>query len=269
MKSFIRWAGSKRQLVNRLKTLCPNFVGRYIEPFAGSACLFFHIQPREAVLGDLNYELISTMRAVQRDPLLVLECLRRLKRGKRSYYKLRAIDPFDLSEAELAARFIFLNRYCFNGLYRTNAKGRFNVPWGPQKRDRGIDETLIVQASDVLQGASLLHADFEKTLAYAAPGDFVYLDPPYVVRTRRVFCEYLPGTFNNDDLSRLSSVLSTLDGRGVRFLITYGDSPEARGLLAYWNPRRIRTRRNIAGFVGSRREAYELIATNIPERVTQ
>lgn len=263
MDSFIRWAGSKRQLVKKLRAFRPKHFGRYIEPFAGSACLFFHMEPEEAVLGDLNYELVSTMQAVQRDVHLVLECLHRLRKGKTNYYTIRAKDPTALSEAEIAARFIYLNRYCFNGLYRTNKTGHFNVPYGPPKSQRGIDENQIIKASNILQRAFLVHGDFESTLVYAAAGDFVYLDPPYIIQSRRIFAEYLPGTFNREDLGRLELALETLHDRGVFFLITYGDSHEARQMLGHWNPCRIRTRRNIAGFAGNRRGAYELIATNI------
>jgi DNA adenine methylase len=134
VRSFLRWAGSKRLTLNVLKASCPNRIeGRYIEPFAGSACLFFDLQPNEAILGDLNRELICAMREIRRDVYRVLECVRRLPRGKTGYYRVRSLSTYQLCEAEIAARFIYLNRYCFNGLYRTNLKGNFNVPYGPPK----------------------------------------------------------------------------------------------------------------------------------------
>jgi DNA adenine methylase len=109
---------------------------------------------------------------------------------------------------------------------------------------------------------ALVHGDFEKVLEPAKPGDFVYLDPPYVVSSRRVFAEYGSRTFSSRDLERLHNALTRLDTKGVAFMITYADSREARKLLQQWRPRRIRTRRNIAGFVGHRRFSYELVATN-------
>ncbi len=262
MRSFIRWAGSKKQVLNQLRPYWISGAARYVEPFAGSACLFFDIQPADAVLGDINTELIRAMRAVQQQVGLVLECYRRLRKSKWTYYALRRMDPRQISDAECAARFIFLNRNCFNGLYRTNSSGEFNVPYAPPKTGAPLDTKILVEASGALQAAMLISGDFEQTLVHARPGDFVYLDPPYVTSSRRVFSEYLPGSFATRDLGRLARALRDLDTRRVTFLITYADSPEARRLLAPWNSRRFRTRRNIAGFTGHRRETYELLATN-------
>lgn len=272
MRSFLRWAGSKRLTLNALKASCPDRIeGRYIEPFAGSACLFFDLQPDRAILGDLNRELVCAMREIRRDVYRVLECARRLPSGKAGYYRVRALRTSELCEAEIAARFIYLNRYCFNGLYRTNLQGDFNVPYGPPKagkRRPKIDEDLIVQASVQLQKASLQYADFEHTLSQAKPGDFVYLDPPYAISDRRVFREYLPGSFSSQDLGRLARALQSLDERGIQFLISYEDSREAEELLGRWSPRRMMTRRNIAGFAGHRRSSPELVASNTPARIT-
>jgi DNA adenine methylase len=263
MKSFIRWAGSKRPIVAKLRAFWPGGAARYIEPFAGSACLFFDIEPRGAVLGDLNWELVCTMREIQADVYRVLECLDRLPTGKASYYRIRAIQPQLLSGAEVAARFLYLNRYCFNGLYRTNRDGRFNVPYGPPRSRSPIDNSVIIKASQALASALLVCGDFEHTIQFVRAGDFVYLDPPYVTSKRRVFSEYSPSSFCANDLKRLALSLRKIDACGACFLITYADSPEARRLLAPWRHRRVWTRRNIAGFSGSRRGSYELMATNI------
>ncbi len=262
MRSPIRWAGSKKQLVTKLARFRPAESRRYIEPFAGSACLFFHLEPERAILGDKNWELISAMRAIQSQPRRVLRTLGEFPIGKKAYYAIRRMNPARLSQSALAARFLYLNHYCFNGLYRTNGSGRFNVPYGPPKNGSSIDEDAIIEASRLLRHASLVHGDFEQVTKLARPGDFVYLDPPYVVSSRRVFAEYGLETFGSGDLARLEIVLHDLDRRNVTFVITYADSPEARALLAKWRPRRMRTRRNIAGFIGHRRFSYELLATN-------
>jgi DNA adenine methylase len=262
MKSFIRWAGSKKQVVHKLATFCTPKHGRYIEPFAGSSCLFFYLEPPKAILGDTNWELISAMRALRRQPREVLGTLRGFPIGKKAYYAIRSWRPASLSRTFLAARFLYLNHYCFNGLYRTNAAGRFNVPYGPPRNGSRIDEEVVLNASALLRRASLIHGDFERCLELARSQDFVYLDPPYVVSSRRVFSEYGSGTFVSKDLARLSDALTCLHKKKVTFLITYADSPEARELLRSWQPRRIRTRRNIAGFSGHRRFSYELLATN-------
>lgn len=263
MKSPIRWAGSKRQTLPRLRELWGKGYSRYIEPFAGSASLFFDLQPRSAVLGDLNCELITTFRAIRRDVELVLQCLRRLPQGSSAYYRVRSRDPLALSPCELAARFLYLNHFCFNGLYRTNMNGRFNVPFAPPKGGAGIDESLIRGAAAALGGIKLLNADFEETLSYVRAGDFVFLDPPYAVDRRRVFREYLPGSFAGTDLPRLERALEHVDSQGASFAITYADSLESRKLLKKWRRSRLWVRRNIAGFASDRRGYYEMLATNI------
>jgi DNA adenine methylase len=263
MNPIIRWAGSKRQLLGKLREFWPSDAERYIEPFCGSACLFFDIEPRSAILGDLNTELISTYRALRHDPSLIWECLRRLPTGRQAYYRIRSIEVDSLSDAELAARFLYLNRYCFNGIFRTNLQGRFNVPYGPPRVDNGFDFPTIAKAAALLKRASLVNGDFEDTLKRVECGDFVYLDPPFAVSQRRVFSEYHPASFGLADLSRLSCCLNKLDRRGAKFVVSYADSKEARQLLRTWRCMRVRTYRHIAGFARHRKSAYELMATNI------
>lgn len=261
MESFIRWAGSKRSQLRILERYwCSSQYVRYFEPFAGSASLFFRLEPSQAVLGDLNWELVSALRAVRNDVVRVIEAIRRIRKGRASFYRLRSADPRSLPPAEAAARFLFLNAYCFNGLYRTNKKGQFNVPYaGLRTRLR---TSQLASVSALLRHARVLHADFATTVATAGRGDFVYLDPPYALEKRRVFSEYFPESFSTKDLVRLSACLDELNNRGARFVVNYADCSEARRLLARWETRRIWTRRNIAGFSGDRRGSYELLATN-------
>jgi DNA adenine methylase len=263
MNPILRWAGSKRELVPKLRPYWLGGHSRYIEPFAGSACFFFALEPKSAVLGDLNSELIQTYRALKCDADLVLECFRRLPIGEAPYYSIRSIDPKSLTEPEVAARFLYLNRYCFNGLYRTNLAGSFNVPYGPPRRPLVNFERTVLGASSLLRNAQLVNADFETTLREVASGDFVYLDPPYAVEGRRIFAEYHPQSFTAPDLVRLGTCLRRIDEAGALFLVSYADSPEARRLFKPWSFRRVRTRRNIAGFAGARRTAFELVAFNL------
>lgn len=262
IQPIIRWAGSKKQLLGKLKPYWRSDFSRYVEPFCGSACLFFDLEPRAAVLGDLNPELITTYRALRRDPGLVCECLRRIPVTERDYYRVRAIDPKPLSEAEAAARFLYLNRNCFNGIYRTNRSGRFNVPYGPPKSGAEFSCHRIMEAAKLLARAELIHGDFAETLSHVQAKDFVYLDPPYAVEDRRIFSEYHHQSFSIDDLGRLDEHLQEIDRLGATFVISYADSKEARSLLRRWKPKRVRTRRHIAGFAANRRHAYELIASN-------
>jgi len=265
MNSIIRWAGSKRQLLTKLSCYWPKDAKRYVEPFCGSACLFFHLEPPKAILGDLNSELISTYKALKRDPLLVCEYLKRLQKGRNAYYRIRAIAVDSLSEAEVAARFLYLNRYCFNGIYRTNRLGKFNVPYGRPKSDNDFEYESIQAAARILKRVSFVDADFQETLKRVEKGDFVYLDPPFAVSQRRVFAEYHPAAFSLNDLERLQDCLIKLDRKGIPFVISYADSREARLLLERWKYRRVRTRRYVAGFAAHRRNAYELLATNLKE----
>jgi DNA adenine methylase len=167
-----------------------------------------------------------------------------------------------LSEVELAARFLFLNRLCFNGIYRTNSSGKFNVPYGQPKRPPRINIEALLAISHGLKRATLLHSDFENILQEAQQGDFVYLDPPYALSKRRVFAEYHPDSFSDIDLERLDEALCDLQKRQVHFVVSYADCAEGRKLVSRWKWRRVRTKRNVAGFIYHRRSAYELIASN-------
>jgi DNA adenine methylase len=264
-RPLLRWAGSKRQTVDRLKKFWrPGYV-RYVEPFAGSAALFFAIRPEAALLGDKNTELIDAYEALCKQPAKLHQAVTAIPRKKNVYYSLRSQDPLTLSPLDRAARFFYLNRHCFNGLYRTNLKGHFNVPYAPSGTGR-FPTVEEFRASAALLGTAQLRAwDFGRTLRYVRKGDFVYLDPPYAVESRRVFREYGAFGFGRADLARLARHLRRIDERGAAFLLTYADCAEARELFSEWKQRRILVRRNIAGFAGARRRAYELLVFNVPE----
>lgn len=256
---LLRWAGSKRLL---LPTLAGYWVegSRYVEPFAGSAALFFHLQPTSAVLGDSNSELISTYVALRDHCEEVIADLATMPPNNRDFfYALRHEEPPEHLAAKRASRFIYLNRYCFNGLYRTNRMGRFNVPFGG-KRSGPLPEACILRSiSALLERAEFVFGDFEQTLARVRQGDFVYLDPPYWVDTRRVFRQYSATVFNDTDLSRLFTSLERLEDRKIPYLLSYADSAPARAFGQSRSIRTIVTRRNIAGFAGARRNARELL----------
>ncbi len=263
MQTPIRWAGSKKALLPVLRKYWNTDYKRYVEPFCGSACLFFDIEPRRALLSDINRELIGAYKIIKSQPEKVIRRLRRITPTKVNYYKLRAQNPDELSEVELGARFLFLNKQSFNGIYRTNLSGRFNVPYAEPKHPIAFDYDAIRTLSHVLRNTTLLAIDFENALARTKAGDFVYLDPPYAIANRRMFREYQPESFSTVDLSRLSLALRDLDEKGVNFVISYADSSEGRALASEWNWRRVRTRRNVAGFASDRKTAYEVLASNL------
>lgn len=262
LRPFLRWAGSKRRLLPELLQLWRLPYRRYYEPFMGSAAFYFALQPDAAVLSDINVELVTTFQAVRSSPRTVFRELVRLGTGRRTYKRLcKPVDPHE-SQAKRAARFIFLNRYCFNGLYRTNRAGVFNVPFSPQRSGSLPTEPDLVAVSRLLTGAEIRCADFEEALRDARAGDFAYLDPPYALTERRVFRQYGPLSFRLLDLPRLNRLLVDLDHRGVHFVVSYAYCQEAREAFGRWHTRKVFIQRNVAGFAQHRRRAAELLASN-------
>lgn len=261
-KPFLRWAGSKKQLIPIIYTYWRNHHKRYFEAFAGSASLFFHIQPKTAILSDINSELIKTYKQIKKNETKVLEKLRKLKIRKQDYYRIRELKPQQLDPAMRAARFIYLNRFCFNGLYRTNRKGEFNVPYGGEKSGSIPAEETFYKCHVALQNACLKTGDFEKVLDMTEHGDFVYLDPPYSNKKIRIFHEYDPSNFNWKDLYRLRLWQEEMTARGVEFLISYADCEEARILKDGYKIQKVEVKRNIAGFAKHRRVVTELLINN-------
>lgn len=264
-KPFLRWAGSKRQQLQRLVPFWSNSNIRYVEPFAGSACLFFAIAPASAVLGDSNRELIDVYKIARDFPERLYRRLCRLRRDLPTYQRWRSLDPTSLDLQTRALRFLYLNRNCFNGIYRTNCDGKFNVPMG---RDAGEYFSLedFLKCSALLQNAKLVSGDFTKTLEHVQPGDFVYLDPPYAVDSRRIFREYGKKPFDTSDIKRFSECLSKIDGAGAKFLVSYADCAQARLLSREWISARVPVRRHVAGFAGARKRAYEWLISNVLNR---
>jgi DNA adenine methylase len=263
-KPFLRWAGSKRQLLPVLSSFWNSSFERYVEPFMGSASLFFALGPRGAVLSDVNSELIQVFEAVKNHPDDLAAHLSELQIGSETFYNLRSTDPSLLNSIDRAVRFIYLNRYCFNGLFRTNQLGQFNVPYGGGKTGELPGLAALRNASLTLQQAELLCGDFESVLTtHIRPGDFVYLDPPFAVKNRRIFRQYGPATFGMADISRLGSVLREIHNRGAHFLLSYAKSPESDEVLGPWFRSEVTVQRNISGFSRHRRKDTEVLITNI------
>lgn len=263
---FLRWAGSKRKLISKLKPYWNNKYNRYVEPFMGSSCLFFAIQPEKALLADINLELVETFKIVRDEPEALYNRLNQIPKGKENYYILRSTSPSSLSLIDRAARFIFLNRYCFNGLYRTNKAGQFNVPYSSARAGKLPTCDELQNVSLALKNKEILQADFEMILTeHVREGDFVYLDPPYAVQNQVIFNQYGPQTFGLGDLDRLKSALFRIEEKGVSFVLSYAFCQEVEQKFSEWKMNKILIQRNISGFAKHRRFAAELIITNIPE----
>ena len=262
-KPFLRWAGSKRQLLERLVRYWPGGHTRYVEPFAGSACLFFELEPSSALIGDINADLISTYRTVREHPSEVYDSMVQWRNDKTEYYRVRELDSSSLSAVERAARFIYLNKYCFNGLYRTNGRGDFNVPYGGEKSSALPDVNMLTSAANLLSHADLVCDDFEDIMSDVMAGDFVYLDPPFVITDRRAFTEYSSQPFEASDLARLRAAIDCVDRLGATFLLSYADSEEGRVLAAGYESTIAYAKRSIAGRSDRRRTEKEIIVTNV------
>jgi DNA adenine methylase len=258
---IFRWAGSKRKLLPVLLRLLPADFERYVEPFAGSACLFFALKPHKAVLADINSELMDSYVTILRHPRLVARAAGMCRRTAAEYYRLRACEPDTLSAVDKAGRFLYLNRFCFNGVYRVNREGVFNVPRG---RNTGSmpSEAWLYRSAMALRNAELRTDDFEATLERTQRGDLVYLDPPYAPRGRPAYGEYGYGTFRETDLARFFAALARAHSRGVKMIMSYADSKVVRLHLASWKRQRITVRRHVAGFAKHRVLVREILATN-------
>lgn len=261
---FLRWAGSKRRLIPRLLPYWKVGFTRYLEPFAGSSALFFAAKPDQAVLSDINGDLIEVLTSVGNQPEQVHSRLMQLEPSKTEFYRIRSQDPKSLDPLDRVARFVYLNRFCFNGLYRTNAAGYFNVPYAPTGTGGVPSLQLFLRCAGALRKATLHHGDFNDVVrAEVREGDFVYLDPPYAVANRRIFRQYGPQTFGLEDVAKLRDLLTYIDSVGASFLLSYAECTEARSLGSIWHHKRVYTQRNIAGFQRHRRRAAEILITNI------
>lgn len=230
MTPFLKWPGGKRWFVRQFSGLLPKQFNRYLEPFLGSGSVYFHLKPTNALLADSNPHLIATYLAIRSDWSRLEQILEQHhnKHNVRYYYKIRAVAP--RAQVQKASRMIYLNRTCFNGIYRTNRKGQFNVPPGDRRQIvRATDNFRSV--SELLAGAEIRHSDFEPIIDEARKGDFIFADPPYTVRHRlNGFLRYNEVLFSWADQERLANALTRAHRRGVKVMCTNADHASIRKL---------------------------------------
>jgi DNA adenine methylase len=240
-RPFVKWAGGKSQLLNQLCAFFPKDFGTYYEPFLGGAAVFFNLvndYQFDAVLSDINDELIAAYRAIKDDCEKVIILLQEHKKNyiafkEEYYYKVVASEPTD--DVDKAARIIFLNRTCFNGLYRVNLKGRFNVPLGQYKNPRICDPDNLRAVSTALRWSKtkLLPLDFRETVKDAKEGDFIYFDPPYnPVSSTASFTGYTKYRFSLKEQKELAKLFNELAQRGCYVLLSNSNTPEIRLLYS-------------------------------------
>jgi DNA adenine methylase len=260
---FLKWVGGKTSLLPELLKHVPARLRGYHEPFLGGGALFFATRPRRAVLADDNGELIHCYQQVRDDVYGVLDALARHVYQKAHFQAVRALDPLRLAPAERAARLVYLNKTCFNGLWRVNRAGRFNVPIGRYKNPTFNNPSALISASHALRGAELVHAPFEQALQRARPGDFVYLDPPYdPVSPTASFASYTAGGFSWEDQKRLAHSCILLNRRGVRFLLSNSATERVRELYKGFEQRLVRAPRFINSKAEGRGRVDELLVFN-------
>ncbi|MBD5105660.1 MAG: Dam family site-specific DNA-(adenine-N6)-methyltransferase [Lachnospiraceae bacterium] len=228
--TFLKWAGGKRWFVNRENRRFPDEYNRYIEPFLGGGAVFFYLEPQEAILSDINNELINTYIAVRDDIESVYRNLRIHERSHCREYFYQMRDRSTRTLATSAARMIYLNKSCFNGIYRVNKQGKFNVPYGTRE-EITFEYNSLVEASNVLQNAQIFCQDFEATIDMAQEGDFIFCDPPYaVVDEENRFVGYNADVFSWQDQIRLANALERAIDRNVKFIMTNIDHEDVRRL---------------------------------------
>ncbi len=261
-KPVLKWAGGKTQMLGDLLPKVPTSYRRYIEPFFGGGAMFFALQPENAIIADSNPELINMYQKVAGQVEDVIQCLKRYENTSEMFYAVRSQEWTALSKAEAAARTIFLNKTCFNGLYRVNRQGQFNVPYGKYKNPKICDEDGLRAASAALKKADIICGDYLFVLEhYAQPGDFVFLDPPYLpVSEYADFKRYTKEQFYEEDHVELAKMIMALHERGCYVILTNSNHPLVHELYAPFNIDVIQTKRHISCNGGTRRGEDAIVA---------
>lgn len=225
---FVKWAGGKRQLITQIRERMPEKYNDYYEPFIGGGAVIFDLLPANALINDINKALINTYRTICNEPDDFLKEVNRLDNdmwedGKKYYYTIREHynDKLMRSEydVELAALFVFINKHCFNGLYRVNGKGLFNVPYNNSRRV-SVDEDVIIATSEYLRGVTIIDGDFEQACKNAKKGDFVFIDSPYAPLNPTSFESYTKEGFDIESHKRLAKLYDELTARGCYCMLT-------------------------------------------------
>lgn len=230
-RPFLRWVGSKQALLDQVTSILPSHFDRYFEPFLGGGALFFNLRPERATISDQSSELIGVWTAIRDNCEHIIEYLRPLRPEKELYYKIRENRSSD--PVVRAAEFIYLNKSCWNGLYRVNAKGKFNVPFGKPRTDHIFDETNLRACSSILnnKNVKILNQDFQKTTKNAKRGDLVYFDPPYVTKhNNNGFRDWNEVLFSWNDQERLAKEAIRLAEAGVYVVVSNADHGDIRDL---------------------------------------
>ncbi|MGD0837773.1 MAG: DNA adenine methylase [Polyangia bacterium] len=269
LRPFLKWAGGKTQLLPQFVQYYPpqGTVERYVEPFLGSSAVYFHfkalVRPRQAILSDNNAELIATYAAVKSSVDQLINLLRAHKKRHSKDFFLAMRQEAPTSPVAQAARLIYLNKTCFNGLYRVNSRGIFNVPFGRYTNPGIFDESALRAASAELASAKIEKRDFRSVLTRAEPGDFVYFDPPYhPLSSTAKFTSYTRAAFGESDQRDLAEVYRTLDRKGCLLMLSNSDTPLMHELYRGYSIRKVSARRLINSRADRRGPICEIVVVN-------
>lgn len=260
----VKWVGGKRQLLPQILPLIPKRMSAYCEPFLGGGAVLFALQPRRALVNDLNQDLITVYRVIKEDADALIEHLSRHENTPEYFYRIRDLDRDKeayaaLSDVEKASRLLYLNKTCYNGLFRVNASGAFNSPYGHYRRPNIVNEQTIRGVSRYFNSCDItfFSEDFAAVLDRVPRGGFVYLDPPYdPVSDTASFTGYNRGGFGREEQVRLKACCDALTARGVRFLLSNSATPFIRELYSSYHVSIVQARRAVNS-VASRRGAIE------------
>ena len=247
-KPFLKWAGGKTQLLDELLQKAPKQIDRYIEPFIGGGAMFFAVNPRAGIIADSNPELVNAYQCIANNVEQVIEHLHDFKNTESFFYKIRALKHHELEKEYAAARTIYLNRTCYNGLYRVNKKGEFNVPYGRYKNPNFCQEEALRTASEALQNIKIVCGDYKDVLKkHAKSGDFVFLDPPYLPVSKYAdFKRYTKEQFYEEDHRELAEEVQRLQKLGCHVVLTNSNHPLVHELFDAYEVEVVNTRRNIS-----------------------
>ena len=275
LQPYLKWAGGKRQLLPEIGKHIPKSYNTYYEPFVGAGAVLFDLRPEKAVINDVNSELVNTYKVIKSidgvRALIELLKFHKENNSKEYFYKVRDEDRQedyqDKSPVEKAARLIYLNKTCFNGLFRVNSQGQFNVPFGNYKNPNIVNEFVLKTVHNYLNSTEIeiLNIDFKEALSTAKKGDFIYLDPPYdPVSDTSSFTGYSLDGFNKDDQIRLRDTFVELDKRGCKVLLSNSNTDFIRRIYGKYgyNIKVVSAERNINSIASKRGKIEEVLVMN-------
>ncbi len=266
----VKWVGGKRQLIDEISKYIPKKYDTYYEPFFGGGAVLFCLQPKKAVINDINTDLINTYIVIKNDHVKLIEDLKKHVNTSEYFYQIRSLDKDSdkfksMTKIEKASRLIYLNKTCFNGLFRVNSSGQFNTPFGNYRNPNIVNEPVIIAVNKYFNEADIkiLNVDFAEAVKDAKKGDFVYFDPPYdPVSDTASFTGYNENGFNREEQIRLKNLCDELNKKGVKFLLSNSSTTFIKQLYSNYRLEVVKARRSINSNGNKRGEIDEVLVRN-------